>query len=255
MNLHSISATLLICCIAAPMSFAFSSEPAKPASTPPGTPAATPKPETKDMPKDASPTRSAPAVVLDFKLTDIDGKAYDLSQHGGKVVMLVNVASECGLTPQYAALEKLHDTYAAQGLVIIGLPCNDFREQEPGTESEIKAFCSSKYGVSFPMMSKVKIKGASRSPIYDFIIKQPAPIGGKEPAWNFTKFIVSREGKIVDRFEPQTSPSDPKVVARLEALLKEKAPESKGTKPETDAKPSKPVEAPAQTPAASPAKK
>jgi glutathione peroxidase len=251
MNLHSISATLLIGCIAAPVSFAFGSEPAKPAAAPSSTPAATPKPETKDMPKDASPTQSTPAGVLDLNLTDIDGKAYDLAQHKGKVVMLVNVASECGLTPQYAALEKLHDTYAEQGLVIIGLPCNDFRDQEPGTESEIKAFCSSKYGVSFPMMSKVKIKGASRSPIYEYIIKQPAPIGGKEPAWNFTKFIVSREGKIVERVEPQTSPSDPKVVARVEALLKEKPPATDAKSPADDPK----LPAPAAGSPATPPKK
>ncbi len=230
------------CCAASPATPANSSTPAAAAPPPP--------PATPVSPASPAPTgSSSPAGVLDFKLTDIDGKPYDLAQHKGKVVMLVNVASKCGLTPQYAALEKLHDEYKEQGLVVVGLPCNDFMEQEPGTEAEIKTFCSSTYGVSFPMMSKVTIKGASRSPIYQFIIDQPAPIGGgKEPTWNFTKFIVNREGKIVERVEPRTSPADEKVVARIKSLLSEKAPAASPVKePEAGASAGKPP-APAASP-------
>ncbi len=158
-----------------------------------------------------------PNSPLDFTLTDIDGKAYPLAQHAGKVLMLVNVASQCGLTPQYGALQSLHEKYQAQGLVVIGVPANDFGAQEPGANAEIKQFCSTKYRVTFPMLGKVSVKGDDIAPLYRFLTtKGPKP---GDIAWNFAKFLVGRDGRIVERFDPKTTPDDPAVVAAGEKAL------------------------------------
>jgi len=158
--------------------------------------------------------------VLDYEMETIDGEKIKLSQFKGKVVLMVNVASKCGLTPQYEGLEALYEKYEKQGLVIIGFPANNFGSQEPGTNEEIVEFCSKNYGVSFQMMSKISVKGKDAHPLYKQLAAQPEPVGG-EPEWNFDKFIVNRQGEVVVRFKPRTVPEDPELVKVLEELLKE----------------------------------
>ncbi|MEO6436854.1 MAG: glutathione peroxidase [Tepidisphaeraceae bacterium] len=157
---------------------------------------------------------------LDFVVKDIDGKDYDLAQLRGKVVMIVNVASKCGLTPQYEGLEKLYDTYQAQGLVVIGFPANNFNGQEPGTDAQIKEFCSTKYDVSFPMMSKISVKGDDQHALYKFLTEEATAGQFKgEIGWNFTKFIVDRDGQLFARFASKTKPGDAEVSAAIEKAL------------------------------------
>jgi glutathione peroxidase len=140
--------------------------------------------------------------IYDFELTDINGKPMPLSDYQGKVVLLVNVASACGLTPQYKGLQKLYQNKQKEGLVIIGLPCNQFGAQEPGTEAEIQAFCSTEYGVTFPMTGKIEVNGDNRHPLYTFLIEKfPGDI-----SWNFEKFLIGRDGQILARFEPKQGP-------------------------------------------------
>jgi glutathione peroxidase len=161
--------------------------------------------------------------VLDFKLNDIDGKPVDLSKYKGKVLLIVNTASKCGHTPQYASLEKIYDQYKQQGFEVLAFPANEFRAQEPGTNAEIKEFCSSKYDVSFPLFSKIVVKGEGMHPLYQFITSsEKNPQTGGEIKWNFTKFLVDREGKIVQRFEPAVKPDDAKVTAAIETALAKK---------------------------------
>jgi glutathione peroxidase len=163
------------------------------------------------------------APVLNFKMKGIDGKDVELSKLQGKVVMFVNVASKCGLTPQYEALEKLHEKYSKEGLVIVGVPANEFGAQEPGTDAEIKEFCTSNYGVKFTMLSKVVVKGKGICPLYGFLTgKDTNPKFAGSIKWNFEKFIVSRSGDVVARFEPQIKPEEPKVIETIEAELKKK---------------------------------
>ncbi len=165
----------------------------------------------------AEDTDTVPNSPLDFTLTDIDGKPYALSQHRGKVVMLVNVASKCGLTPQYSALEALYATYKDQGLVVIGVPANNFGAQEPGSNAEIRQFCSSTYRVTFPMLGKVSVKGDDIAPLYRFLTtKGPKP---GDIAWNFAKFLVDRDGQLVERFDPKTTPDDATVTGAVEKAL------------------------------------
>lgn len=161
--------------------------------------------------------------VLDFTVADIDGDAVDLTKYKGKVLLIVNVASKCGLTPQYEQLQALHTRYAERGLAVLGFPANDFREQEPGTNAEIKTFCRTKYGVEFDMFSKVKVTGDDKCELYKFITAKDrhGELGG-ELRWNFTKFLVSRDGKVVKRFEPTVKPDAPEVVKAIEAALDEK---------------------------------
>ena len=160
--------------------------------------------------------------IYDFTLKSIDGKPVNLSEYHGKVVMLVNVASKCGFTPQYAGLEKLYEKYKDQGFVIIGIPANNFGSQEPGTDEEIKKFCSTKYNVSFPMMSKVSVKGDDKTPLYVFLTdKTTDPTLGGEIQWNFTKFLFDRNGNPVARFEPKVTPESPEVTAAVESALKQ----------------------------------
>ncbi len=157
----------------------------------------------------------AASSVYDFSLNSIDGQAAPLAAYKGKVLLLVNVASKCGFTPQYTALEALYEKYKDQGLVVIGFPANNFMAQEPGTNEEIKTFCSRKYNVTFPMYSKISVKGDDKAPIYQFLTEQK----GGEIKWNFTKFLIARDGTIVSRFEPAVKPDSPEVVAAIEKAL------------------------------------
>lgn len=163
---------------------------------------------------------TAPSIT-EIPLKDIDGKDTSLKAYKGKVVLLVNVASQCGLTKQYTGLEATYQKYKDQGLVIVGVPCNDFGNQEPGTSEEIKTFCSTKYNVSFPLMSKVHVKGAEQHPLYTALTGKAAKFPG-DIEWNFGKFLLSRNGEVLQRFTPQTTPSDPKVIEAIEAALKAK---------------------------------
>jgi glutathione peroxidase len=158
------------------------------------------------------------AYVLGYTMRDIDGGELDLSTLKGKVVLLVNVASRCGLTPQYEALQALYASKKDAGLVVVGIPSNDFNGQEPGGEAEIKEFCTSRYGVTFPMLAKISVRGENRHPLYAQLASLPEPLGG-EPRWNFTKFLLDRSGRVVARFEPRKPPDDPAVVARIDELL------------------------------------
>jgi glutathione peroxidase len=161
------------------------------------------------------------ASIYDFKLTSIDMEPAPLSQFKGKVLMLVNVASRCGYTPQYAGLEALYRKYNDQGFVIVGVPANNFGQQEPGTNSEIKVFCKRKYDVTFPMMAKVSVAGNDIAPLYEYLTdKKINPETGGEIKWNFTKFLIGRDGAVLARFEPKVTPDDPALVSALENALK-----------------------------------
>ncbi len=161
-------------------------------------------------------------VVLDHKVKDIDGQEVDLGRYKGKVVLIVNVASKCGLTPQYAQLVELHAKYHDQGLEILGFPANNFMQQEPGTNEEIKRFCSTKFGVDFDMFAKISVKGEDMAPLYEELTSKNGSGGfGGAIKWNFTKFLVSREGVVVGRFEPKVAPDDAAVVGAIEAALTE----------------------------------
>src|SRR5258705_844098 len=158
--------------------------------------------------------------VFDYTLNTIDGQPAPLSAYKGKVVMLVNVASRCGFTPQYTALESIYEKYKERGFVIIGIPANNFGAQEPGTNQEIKTFCQSKYSVTFPMMSKVSVKGNDKTPLYQYLTDKSAnPKTGGDIQWNFTKFLVGPGGQIIARFEPTVTPDSPKVTGAIERAL------------------------------------
>ena len=159
--------------------------------------------------------------VLDFSLKSIDGKPSPLSAYKGKAILLVNVASKCGYTPQYEGLEAVYRKYKDQGLVVLGFPANNFGGQEPGTDEEIKTFCSSKYNVTFPMFSKISVKGEDKAPLYQFLTDAAAnPTTGGEIKWNFTKFLVDKNGKVVARFEPAVKPESAEVSAAVEKALR-----------------------------------
>jgi glutathione peroxidase len=146
-------------------------------------------------------------TIYDFKVTDIDGKEYDLGSLKGKKVMIVNTASKCGLTPQYEELEKLYQTYKDQNFVIVGFPSNDFMSQEPGSDAEIKEFCKKNYGVSFPMMSKIEVKGKEMHPLYKFLTeKSQNGYSDNSVKWNFQKYLINEEGKLVKVIPPGTKP-------------------------------------------------
>ena len=169
----------------------------------------------------AATTQAAPAKgVYDFTLKSIDGQPTPLSEYHGKVLLLVNVASRCGFTPQYTALESIYEKYKDRGLVIVGIPANNFMSQEPGTNEEIKTFCTKKYNVSFPMMSKISVKGEDQTPLYQFLTsKSDDPNFGGEIKWNFTKFLFDRNGNPVARFEPAVKPDSPEVTSAIESAL------------------------------------
>ena len=166
-------------------------------------------------------TTFAASNIYDFTLPNIDGKPMPLSEFKGKVVLMVNVASQCGYTPQYTALEAIYEKYKAQGFVIVGFPANNFGLQEPGTNEEIKTFCTRKYSVTFPMYSKVSVKGDDQTPLYQYLTKDtPAGING-DIKWNFTKFLVDRNGKVVQRFESKVTPDSAEVTSAIEKQLKQ----------------------------------
>src|SRR6266700_4647058 len=148
----------------------------------------------------------AASSVHEFSLPSIDGAPAPLSAFKGKVALIVNVASQCGYTPQYAGLEKLYEKYKDKGFVILGFPANNFGAQEPGTNEEIKTFCSRKYSVKFPMYSKISVKGDDQAPLYSYLTKQTGPGIEGDIKWNFTKFLVDRNGKVIQRFEPAITP-------------------------------------------------
>jgi glutathione peroxidase len=158
------------------------------------------------------------ASVYDFTMKTIDGTPMPLASFKGKVVMMVNVASKCGFTPQYTALEAVYEKYKAKGLVIVGFPANNFGGQEPGTNEEIKTFCSSKYMVTFPMFSKISVAGDDKAALYKYLTANPATAG--EIQWNFTKFLVDCNGKVLARFEPAVTPDSPEIIAAIENALK-----------------------------------
>src|SRR6202140_3309198 len=159
-------------------------------------------------------------TIYDFTLNSIDGQPAPLSAYKGKVVMLVNVASRCGFTPQYSALEAIYEKYKDRGFVIVGIPANNFGSQEPGTNQEIKTFCQSKYNVKFPMMSKVSVKGDDQTPLYQFLTDKSAnPKTGGDIKWNFTKFLIGPDGHVITRFEPDVPPDAPQVTAAIEKAL------------------------------------
>jgi glutathione peroxidase len=162
-------------------------------------------------------------AALNFTMNSIEGRPVDLSQFRGKVVLLVNVASKCGYTPQYEGLEGLYEKYQKDGLIVVGVPANEFGRQEPGTDSEIKQFCTSKYNVTFPMMSKVSVKGANICPLYKFLTsKESDPKFAGEVKWNFEKFLIGRSGEVVGRFRSPVAPDSPELVKAVEAELAKK---------------------------------
>ena len=178
-------------------------------------------------------------TIYDIPVHTLDGEASSLAPYAGKTVLVVNVASKCGLTPQYEGLEKIYEQFKGQGLVVAGFPANDFKAQEPGTEAEIQTFCTTNFGVKFPLFSKITVVGPEKHPLYaELIAEQPEAINVSEvswrdklkgygidgnPApevlWNFEKFLVSRSGEVVKRFAPDTAPDDPALIAAIEAEL------------------------------------
>jgi glutathione peroxidase len=146
------------------------------------------------------------AVLSNFSATDIHGAAVDLGNYQGKVVLVVNTASQCGLTPQYAGLQNLYESYADRGLEILGFPCDQFGHQEPGSEAEIAEFCETSYGVTFPMFAKVEVNGPGAHPLYQWLTETIGGEDGKDIEWNFAKFLVDRDGTLLQRYAPQTTP-------------------------------------------------
>ena len=159
-------------------------------------------------------------TLHDFSATTIDGKEQSLRDYAGKVALVVNVASQCGLTPHYGGLEELYKSYKDRGLVVLGFPCNQFGGQEPGTEGEIKTFCETRYGVTFPMFSKIDVNGPKRHPVYGFLTAaQSAPDGAGDIQWNFAKFLVDRNGNVMARFASKTTPDSPQLTGAVEKAL------------------------------------
>jgi glutathione peroxidase len=147
--------------------------------------------------------------VFDFQATSLDGKPVDLTQYRGKVLLIVNTASKCGFTPQYQGLETIYRSLQARGLEVLGFPCNQFGSQEPGSEEEIGAFCEKNYGVSFPMFAKVDVNGDDAHPLFQYLkASAPGVLGTEGIKWNFTKFLVGRDGQVLHRYAPQTKPED-----------------------------------------------
>ncbi|MBX3402077.1 MAG: glutathione peroxidase [Phycisphaeraceae bacterium] len=174
-------------------------------------------------PADTAKADKKPADVLSFKVKRIDGTEEDLSKYKGKVVVIVNVASKCGFTTQYEGLQALYAKHKDDGLVVLGFPANNFGNQEPGENKDIAAFCTGTFGVEFPMFEKVSVKGEDAHPLFKALAEQPKPIGG-EPKWNFTKFVIDREGKVVSRFDAEranvrTKNLEDGLVKKVEELL------------------------------------
>jgi len=159
-------------------------------------------------------------MVLDRTMKRLDGSEENLENYEGNVVMLVNVASKCGLTPQYKGLQTIYDQYHGRGFEILGFPANDFMGQEPGTDEEISQFCEINYGVTFPLFSKISVKGEEMHPLYKEITTMPEPIGG-DVLWNFQKYLVNKKGEVVQKIGPRTAPEEAEVTGAIEALLAE----------------------------------
>ena len=159
-----------------------------------------------------------PRSLFDIPVNTIDGKPDTLASYRGKVLLVVNVASKCGLTPQYTGLEALYQSRRAQGLEILGFPANDFKGQEPGTDAEIKQFCAGKYDVTFPMFDKLEVNGDNRHPLYVALAGKDSPFPG-DIHWNFTKFVIGRDGKIVARFDSKVKPDSPEITQAIETAL------------------------------------
>jgi glutathione peroxidase len=149
-----------------------------------------------------------PTTLGDFHAVTIDGKDQDLGTYVGDVVLVVNTASECGLTPQYEGLQQLYDTYADRGFTILGFPCDQFGHQEPGSEDEIASFCQRNYGVTFPMFAKIEVNGSGTHPLFAWLKDEKRGLGGRAIKWNFTKFLIARDGTVLDRYAPQTQPAE-----------------------------------------------
>ena len=156
----------------------------------------------------------APMSLYDLSLKSLDGKPMPLSAYRGKVVLAVNVASECGYTPQYDGLQKLHALYGARGFSVLGFPCNQFGGQEPGSPETIQAFCTTRYHVTFPLSEKLEVKGPGQSPVFAFLAQ-----GAGEPKWNFTKYLVGKDGKVIQAFPSSVEPGSPELAAAIEAAL------------------------------------
>ena len=172
-------------------------------------------------------------AALDFEVTSLEGEEVHLGRYHGKVVLVVNTASKCGLTPQYAPLQGLHEKYAEQGLAVLGFPANNFGQQEPGTDEQIEEFCEKNFGVEFDMFSKVSVKGEDICPLYAYLTGEETNPGFDGPVrWNFEKFLISREGKVVARFAPRTQPNADEVIAAIEAELAKPVPAGVGQEAE-----------------------
>ncbi|MGN6553841.1 MAG: glutathione peroxidase [Verrucomicrobiota bacterium] len=156
--------------------------------------------------------------IYNISVKDIDGKDTSLKAYQGKVLLVVNVASKCGNTPQYKSLESVYEKYKAKDFTVLGFPCNQFGGQEPGSSEQIKEFCTSKYNVTFPMFEKIDVNGPSRHPLYTALAGKTSPFPG-DIKWNFGKFLIGKDGKILKRFEPKTQPDSPEVIAAIEAAL------------------------------------
>lgn len=170
---------------------------------------------------DEEPEQDQPTpAVLDFVMTDINGHEVDLAQFLGDVVLIVNTASKCGYTPQYADLQSLHEAYADRGLVILGFPCNQFNNQEPGSDEDIAAFCEQNYGVEFRMFSKIEVNGDGAAPLYQYLTGEDCPVEDTGPVrWNFEKFLIDREGNVVARYRSGVNPQSDEVIEAIEEAL------------------------------------
>ena len=195
---------------------------------PPNPPAAAKSSEPKETPAGAKVTAATATSPLEFTMKSIDGKDVPLSKYKGKVVLIVNVASKCGLTAQYAQLQELHQKFGSRGLAVIGFPANNFGNQEPGSEPEIREFCTKNYGVTFDMFAKVSVKGEDQSELYRFLTTESK--ANKFPGeieWNFAKFLVDRDGQVIARFSPKVRPDDKEVLAAIEKALEAKPADEK----------------------------
>ncbi len=160
------------------------------------------------------------ASLHDFTMKTIDGKDQPLADYAGKVLLVVNVASKCGLTPHYEGLQQVFEKYQSQDFEVLGFPCNQFGGQEPGSDSEVNEFCTTNYGVSFPMFSKIEVNGAGQHPLYGFLTSaESQPDGSGDIAWNFSKFVVNQQGEVVGRFPPQTEPEADELTALIDKTL------------------------------------
>ena len=155
--------------------------------------------------------------IYDFKVKQIDGEEKSLAEYKGKVLLIVNTASQCGFTPQFEGLQKLYEKYSPKGFTVLGFPCNQFSNQDPGTDEEIKSFCNLNYGVTFPVFSKIEVNGTNEHPLYKFLKRKASGFLSKKIKWNFTKFLIATNGKVIKRFSPATEPK--KIEKFIEELL------------------------------------